>query len=140
MIGTFPEGLAPSAPADTEESCVRPETVLLVEDEPAVRRLFFMSLTRAGYRVIEATNGQEAIRTFDEQGDAIDMVLTDMRMPFMGGAQLLKELRSRRSTLKMLCISGFAGATELEFDGDFLVKPFSREDLLRKVREILDRS
>ena len=115
------------------------ETILLVEDEPAVRQLFSLALTRAGYRVYEARNGQEAIKLFDQHGESVDLLLTDMRMPFMGGGELARQLRTRRRTLKLLCISGYAGGTELEFSGDFLAKPFSRDELLAKVREILDR-
>jgi two-component system, cell cycle sensor histidine kinase and response regulator CckA len=115
------------------------ETILLVEDEPAVRQLFSLALTRAGYKVYEARNGQEALKVFDQYGDSVDLLLTDMRMPFMGGAELARQLRTRRRTLKLLCISGYAGVNDLEFSGDFLAKPFSRDELLAKVREILDR-
>jgi two-component system cell cycle sensor histidine kinase/response regulator CckA len=115
------------------------ETILLVEDEPAVRQLFSLALTRAGYRVYEARNGQEALKVFDQHGDGVDLLLTDMRMPYMGGAELVRQLRARRRTLKLLCISGYAGGSELEFSGDFLAKPFSRDELLTKVREVLDR-
>ena len=117
----------------------RRETILLVEDEPAVRQLFLQALVRAGYKVHEARNGQEALEVFDRHGDGVDLLLTDMRMPFMGGAELASQLRMRRNTLKLLCISGYAGGNELEFAGDFLAKPFSRDQLLAKVREILDR-
>ena len=115
------------------------ETILLVEDEPAVRQLFSLALSRAGYRVLEARNGQEAVKVFDQHGDTVDLLLTDLRMPFMGGAELAKQLRTRRRTLKLLCISGYAGGSDLEFSEDFLAKPFSRDQLLAKVREILDR-
>jgi two-component system cell cycle sensor histidine kinase/response regulator CckA len=115
------------------------ETILLVEPDPAVRQLFAQALVRAGYRVHEARNGQEALKVFDQHGDSVDLLLTDMRMPFMGGAELATQLRTRRGTLKLLCISGYAGGNELEFSGDFLAKPFSRDQLLAKVREILDR-
>jgi CheY-like chemotaxis protein len=115
------------------------ETILLVEDEPAVRQLFAQALARAGYRVHEARNGQEALKVFDQHGDTVDLLLTDMRMPFMGGGELASQLRRRRGSLKLLCISGYAGGNELEFTDDFLAKPFSREQLLAKVREILDR-
>ena len=115
------------------------ETILLVEDEPAVRQLFAQALVRAGYKVHEARNGQEALEVFDQHGDSVDLLLTDMRMPFVGGAELASQLRTRRGTLKLLCISGYAGGNELEFAGDFLAKPFSRDQLLAKVREILDR-
>lgn len=117
----------------------RLETILLVEDEPAVRQLFAQALTRAGYSVHEARNGQEAIKLFDQHGDAIDMLLTDMRMPYMGGAELAHQLRARRRTLKLLCISGYPGNLDSDLSSDFLAKPFSRDDLLKKVREVLDK-
>ena len=113
------------------------ETILLVEDEPAVRQLFALALTRAGYRVYEARNGEEALEVFDQHGDTIDLLLTDMRMPYMGGAELTQHLRAKRRELKLICISGYPGETEMPVD--FLAKPFSRDDLLKKVREVLDR-
>ena len=122
-----------AVPPDTRE------TILLVEDEPAVRQLFAQALTRAGYRVYEARNGQEALKVFDQHGESIDLLLTDMRMPFMGGAELANQLRARRSTLKLLCVSGYAGGPDAELPSDFLAKPFSRDDLLNKVREVLER-
>ena len=115
------------------------ETILLVEDEPAVRRLFVMALTHAGYRVYPARNGQEALKLYDEHGDAIDLLLTDLRMPHMDGAELAHRLHARRKTLKMIAISGYAGSAEHELAADFLAKPFSRDQLLDKVREVLDR-
>src|SRR3954468_2690011 len=70
------------------------ETILLVEDEPAVRQLFAAALKRAGYSVYEARNGQEAMKVFDQHGESIDLLLTDMRMPYMGGAELAHQLRA----------------------------------------------
>ena len=115
------------------------ETILLVEDEPAVRQLFAQALLRAGYSIFEARNGQEAMKLFDQHGEAIDMLLTDMRMPYMGGAELAHQLRARRRSLKLLCISGYPGNLDPELASDFLAKPFSRDDLLKKVREVLDK-
>lgn len=115
------------------------ETILLVEDEPAVRQLFAQALIREGYSVYEARNGQEAMKLFDQHGDGIDMLLTDMRMPYMGGAELAHHLRGRRRTLKLLCISGYPGNLDADLAVDFLAKPFSRDDLLKKVREVLDK-
>ena len=114
------------------------ETILLVEDEPAVRELFAAALNRAGYAVYEARNGQEAMKIFDKHGDKVDLLLTDMRMPYMGGAELAHQLRARRRTLKLLCISGYPGNLDEDLAVDFLAKPFSRDDLLRKVREVLN--
>jgi two-component system cell cycle sensor histidine kinase/response regulator CckA len=115
------------------------ETILLVEDEPAVRQLFAQALVRAGYRVHEARNGQEAMKLFDQYGDTIDLLLTDLRMPYMGGAELAQQLRAKRKTLKLICVSGYPGGTDDDTAADFLAKPFSRDDLLAKVREVLDR-
>jgi CheY-like chemotaxis protein len=141
MLGTFPKrvtrGQAADAGLPTKPDAR--ETILLVEDEPAVRQLFAQALSRAGYRVHEARNGQEAIKVFDQHGDSIDLLLTDMRMPYMGGGELAQHLRARRVTLKLICISGYPGAIEDDLDADFLAKPFSRDALLHKVREVLDR-
>ena len=115
------------------------ETILLVEDEPAVRQLFAQALIRAGYRVHEARNGQEAVKVFDQHAETIDLLLTDLRMPYMGGAELAQQLRARRKTLKLICVSGYPGGTEDDTAADFLAKPFSRDALLAKVREVLDR-
>jgi CheY-like chemotaxis protein len=139
MFGTYPKPAAAVVVADEGAAGDTRETILLVEDEPAVRQLFMMALTRAGYRVFEARNGQEALKMFDQYGDSIDLLLTDLRMPYMGGAELAQHLRARRKSLKLIAISGYAGPTEHELDADFLAKPFSREDLLAKVREVLDR-
>jgi two-component system, cell cycle sensor histidine kinase and response regulator CckA len=115
------------------------ETILLVEDEPAVRQLFATALTRAGYKVFEARNGEEALKLFEQHADAVDLLLTDMRMPYMGGAELAKELHGRKSSLKLICISGYPGSLETAAATDFLAKPFSRDEMLRKVRDVLDR-
>jgi two-component system cell cycle sensor histidine kinase/response regulator CckA len=116
------------------------ETILLVEDEPAVRQLFATALSRAGYRVHEARNGEEALKLFEEIGDSVDLLLTDMRMPYMGGAELAKRLRERKEGLKLLCISGYPGSLETDIATDFLAKPFSRDEMLKKVRDVLDRT
>ena len=139
MFGALAARVARQDAGDSDRLMQQRETILLVEDEPAVRQLFALALTRAGYRVHEARNGQEALKVFAQHGDGIDLLLTDMRMPFMGGAELARQLRERRRTLKLLCISGYAGGSELEFSDDFLAKPFSRDQLLNKVREVLDR-
>jgi two-component system cell cycle sensor histidine kinase/response regulator CckA len=115
------------------------ETILLVEDEPANRQLFAQALALEGYSVFEACNGQEAMALFDEHGDSIDMLLTDLKMPYMGGAELAHHLRGRRRNLKLLCISAYPGNLDDDLALDFLAKPFSRADLLKKVREVLDK-
>jgi two-component system cell cycle sensor histidine kinase/response regulator CckA len=139
MFGVHPQRPVPAVAADDAPAPDTRETILLVEDEPAVRQLFMLALTRAGYRVLEARNGQEALKMFDQHGDSIDLLLTDLRMPYMGGAELAQHLRARRKTLKLIAISGYAGQMDDDLKADFLAKPFSRDDLLAKVREVLDR-
>jgi two-component system, cell cycle sensor histidine kinase and response regulator CckA len=126
-------------PAPAEPRTEGRETILLVEDEPAVRQLFAIALGRAGYHVHQARNGQEAVQVFDEHGPSIDLLLTDVRMPYMGGVELAQQLRARSSHLKLICISGYPGTLDVDVAGDYLAKPFSRDDLLKKVREVLDR-
>jgi hypothetical protein len=140
MFGNFPARPAPAEARDAgvPEAAAK-ETILLVEDEPAVRQLFAQALTRAGYRIYEARNGQEAVKVFAQHEEEIDLLLTDMRMPYMGGAELAQHLRAKRHTLKLLCISGYPGGDAKDLGADFLAKPFSRDDLLTKVREVLDR-
>lgn len=139
MFGVHPHGQSRVIAADEGRAEDSRETILLVEDEPAVRQLFTIALTRAGYRVYEARNGQEALKLFEQHGDSIDLLLTDLRMPFMGGAELAQHLKARRKSLKLIAISGYGGTAEQELNADFLAKPFSRDDLLAKVREVLDR-
>jgi two-component system, cell cycle sensor histidine kinase and response regulator CckA len=115
------------------------ETILLVEDEPAVRGLFAQALRQEGYTVLEARNGAEALNVFDDVQGAIDLLLTDIRMPFLGGAELAAALLERRPDLRMLYISGYAATVQLGPTARLLQKPFVRADLLRAVREMLDR-
>jgi DNA-binding NtrC family response regulator len=114
------------------------ETILLVEDEPAVRTLFAAALTRAGYQVIEARNGEEGVAAFDRAAGRVSLLLTDLNMPLLGGSDLAKELLGRQPDLKLLFVSGYTTAPPLGGHAAFLAKPFAREDLLRTVRAVLD--
>lgn len=115
------------------------ETILLVEDEPAVRTLFSQALQQAGYTILEARNGQEALEVFDRIGGNLDLVLTDIRMPLIGGTELAARLLVRRPNLRVLFISGYAAKVEIGPNAALLQKPFVRADLLRAVRSLLDR-
>jgi two-component system, cell cycle sensor histidine kinase and response regulator CckA len=112
------------------------ETILLVEDEPVVRQLFVTALTRAGYTVLEAANGDEGVAIFDRHAAAIDLLVTDIRMPHMTGDQLARKLRERRPNLKVIWISGNGAPADSQ---DYLTKPFSREEMLDKIHEVLSR-
>jgi PAS domain S-box-containing protein len=119
------------------------ETILLVEDEAGVRSLARASLQVYGYRVLEAANGDEAIRIFDRRQDAIHLLVTDMVMPGMDGRALSERLSARLPGLKVLYLSGYAeGAIVhngvLNAGMAFLQKPFTPLSLARKVRAVLD--
>jgi CheY-like chemotaxis protein len=108
-------------------------TILLVEDEPAIRQLMVTALESAGYRVVQAKNGAEGLKRFDE---TIDLLLTDLKMPYVSGIELIAELRSRRQTLKVLAFSAYP-AEPLADGVGFLSKPFVRAGLLEAVEGVL---
>jgi two-component system cell cycle sensor histidine kinase/response regulator CckA len=118
------------------------ETILLVEDEEEIRNLLREMLEERGYQVIHATSGDDALRIYQERKPVIDLLLTDVVMPRMGGRELAEQLRMRQSDLKVLFMSGYTGAaTDLESlhspDLAFLPKPFTQGELLRKIRDML---
>ena len=120
------------------------ETVLLVEDENGVRQLSKRILCNAGYRVLEAANGDEAERVFADHADSIDLVVTDVIMPGCGGRELVTRLRVQAPTLRVLYMSGYTEQVAVHKTGidrglPFLEKPFTGADLVRQVREALDR-
>jgi CheY-like chemotaxis protein len=110
------------------------ETILLVENEPPVRRLIAAGLEDTGYRVLQARTGREAIERFDA---SVDLLLVDIHLPHIGGHDVIVRLRERRHSLKVLAMSGYPPDPDLPADIPFLAKPFSREDLLRAVRNAL---
>ncbi|MCB9475031.1 MAG: response regulator [Candidatus Delongbacteria bacterium] len=117
------------------------ETLLLVEDEPMVRELAARVLKDKGYRVLEAGNGLEALQVLDRERE-VQLVLTDMVMPRMGGAELARQLTQSRPELKLLFMTGHAEEPDrrlLKGPGTTVItKPFLRETLLRTVRTLLD--
>jgi DNA-binding NtrC family response regulator len=120
------------------------ETVLVAEDDASVRSLIAQMLEADGYTVISTANGAEALLEYRSRGVDIDLVITDLVMPDMGGKELEKRLVEIHPDIKMLFMSGYAGdaATRhgmLEEGTNFMQKPFSRNSLSQKVRELLDR-
>jgi signal transduction histidine kinase/ActR/RegA family two-component response regulator len=118
------------------------ETLLLVEDETPVRQSTREFLTRSGYTVLEAKSGEEALQTSREYCGPIHLMLTDVIMPGMSGAQVAEQLAAERPTLKVLFVSGYAEATvqrhgKIDITTQFLPKPFSLKELARKIRQIL---
>lgn len=114
-------------------------TILVVEDEPAVRGLFASALRHEGHRVLEARNGAEALQIFEEIGGAIDLLVTDLRMPYIGGRELASKLHARRPDLRTLFVSGYASDVQLGPNTALLQKPFVRADLLHAVQNLLGR-
>jgi PAS domain S-box-containing protein len=119
------------------------ETILLVEDEPSVRRLARRVLERLGYAIIEAANGAAALATANERAGTIDLLLTDVVMPEMRGNELAAALAPLRPDMAVLFISGYTdGAVDLTSvraaGSAFLAKPFTPDALARKVRDLLD--
>jgi len=137
------EGIAtPTSTRVVQESAAPPtETILLVEDEEPTRAAIHRNLSRVGYTVIEAPNGIEALRRADSYPGTIDLLLTDSMMPEMGGAELVSQLRQRRSEINVLMMSGYTeGLAPSGEDGEtelFIEKPFSTADLLRAIRSAL---
>ena len=120
------------------------ETILLVEDQRAVRELARTVLADRGYSVIEARNPEEAVRLADDHGSEIHLLLTDVVMPGMSGYDLAKRLKAQLSDLRVLYMSGyaydvFAEKGALKEDSAFLQKPFTPSVLAQRVRETLDR-
>jgi two-component system cell cycle sensor histidine kinase/response regulator CckA len=119
------------------------ETILLVEDADALRKLAHSFLVDHGFEVVTASNGEEALRVAELYGHPIDLLVTDVVMPGMNGRALADRLLAKQPKLKVLYISGYtdsfiAGHGVLE-EGTFLLhKPFTEEVLIRKVRDVLD--
>ena len=118
------------------------ETILLVEDEPAVRRLVSQMLQLTGYTVLEAANGPEALGLMDDVGHSVDLLLTDVVMPLMNGGTLAQSLSRRHPKMRVLFTSGYMDDTVVQevvaMGAQFLPKPFTPDALTQKVREVLD--
>ena len=122
------------------------ETLLVVEDEPSVRHLAWKVLDSLGYHVLRANNGQDALQLVHEhKGSPINLVVTDVMMPRMGGKMMADWLKATYPDLKILFTSGYtddaiAHHGVLEPGVEFLPKPYTRAALAGKVRELLDKS
>jgi two-component system cell cycle sensor histidine kinase/response regulator CckA len=148
-VGTSFEIFLPRIDAGPEprRTSVQPEggseTILVVEDQEAVRSFTKAALTLYGYQVLEASDGDEAIAAAQEYAGEIHLLLTDVVLPGMNGKQLSEKLRALRPVLKVLFISGYpanviAHRGVLDPGVSFLNKPFGLDELAGKVREVLD--
>jgi CheY-like chemotaxis protein len=127
---------------DTSTAPRGTETVLLVEDDDAVRNFSQRTLRSSGYAVLEARDGVDALRLAEEHAGPIDLLLTDLVMPRMGGRQLAELLIRTRPDMRVLLMSGYTDEISVHSPTaphhTLLHKPFSPSLLSRKVREILD--
>ncbi len=132
-----------TAPAKTNAAPKGAGTILLVEDEPALRVLAMESLKRLGYEVLSAKDGVEALEVTDQHYGQIDVVVTDVVMPRMGGPELIEKLRGKKDGFGVIFMSGYTETAALENamiapDACLLNKPFASEVLAQKIREVQD--
>ena len=135
-----------SEPGEVAEPASRPlparsgnRTLLVVDDEDAIRRTMKRILESAGYTVIEAGSAENALRICAAYSDAIDLLVTDLRMPAMDGRELARRARELRPELPVLVVTGLLDDAPLPSD-EVLPKPFSPGSLLRRVDELLAES
>ena len=130
-----PEATTPTATEGTE-------TILVVEDEGAIRRSVKRLLEKKGYRVLLAEDGQKALEVFERKQDSIHLVISDVVMPRMNGFELFEAVRARGEEVRFLFTSGYATRDikrlASEISQTFLQKPWDVDDFLRHVRELLD--
>jgi len=150
-VGTSFNIYIPSVKAAAQEKDVKSpaveggtETILVAEDEAMVRNLTKTILSQAGYTVIEATDGENAVEKFMENKDAIALAFLDVVMPRKNGKEAYEEMRRVKADLKVLFTSGYTGDVVidkgiLEKEYNFIQKPIVPDDLLSKIRTILDR-
>ncbi|MFO0947325.1 MAG: PAS domain S-box protein [Planctomycetota bacterium] len=132
------------APPDRSPPAHGKETILLVEDEDSVRIIARRALESQGYRVLASARGTEALRLAENFAEPIDMLVTDIVMPEVGGRQLAESIKELRPNILVLYMSGYTDDSVvhhgvLEANDAFLQKPFTPQTLARKVRAILDR-
>ncbi|HEX6135085.1 MAG TPA: PAS domain S-box protein [Longimicrobiales bacterium] len=126
-----------------DDSLTGSESLLVVEDDESVRRLAVLALRAHGYRVLEASNGAEALRVLAGRDNHVDLVITDVVMPVMGGRQLVESLKPLRPDVRVLYVSGYTDDAVIRHgvqraDVAFLQKPYTPHSLAEKVRRVLD--
>ena len=119
------------------------ETILLVEDEDGVRGLAFLVLQTHGYKVLAARDGKDAMRAVAKHQGPIELLVTDVVMPGMGGREVAEALQPRFPEMKVLYTSGYTDDAVvrhgiLQAESAFLQKPYSPQSLAKKVRQVLD--
>jgi two-component system, cell cycle sensor histidine kinase and response regulator CckA len=138
---------AVEGPAERLAEKIRPgsETILLVEDEEAVRKLVRRTLEKQGYRLLVAASGADAVRVAQRHTGRIHLLITDVVMPHMSGRETAERLKAVRPDMHVLYVSGYTETTivrggRLDTGEIFLQKPFTPQALMRQVRDLLDRT
>jgi len=116
------------------------ETIMVVEDQPATAKITRILLESWGYRVLEAHSGEDAIALFDDHGDGVHLLLTDIIMPGLSGPETADQLVRRKPGLRVIFMSGYPADHLENRDAAFLPKPFNPAGLSRMVRRELDRA
>ncbi len=120
------------------------ETIIIAEDEPQVREIMMSLLQKNGYKIIEAENGEEAIRKFKENRGVVSLILLDVIMPVKNGREAYEEMKGIEPGVKTIFMSGYTDdiisrKEILEEGSDFISKPINPDTLMRKIRDVLDR-
>jgi PAS domain S-box-containing protein len=140
-----PEAESLPPPERSRERTEGSETILLVEDEQAVRTVATRVLRNQGYFVLPACNGEEALSLAEQVSGAIDLILTDVIMPDMAGPAMVGQMLEKWPDIRIMYMSGYAQNDKIraemaDRDTSFLQKPFSADSLLLTVREVLDQA
>ncbi|OGP63242.1 MAG: hypothetical protein A2V65_03285 [Deltaproteobacteria bacterium RBG_13_49_15] len=130
---------------DNEEIPKGNETILLVDDEEAIREIGESLLERFGYKILSADSGEKAVDIYRKKKEAVDLVILDLNMPGMGGYRCLNELIRINSHVKIIIASGYLSDENLigaatSGTAAFIGKPFNISALLKKIREMLDKT
>ncbi|WP_242343326.1 ATP-binding protein [Anaeromyxobacter terrae] len=142
LLPLHAEEAAPEAAARLERAWGGHETILLVEDDPAIRAVARRALDGAGYRVIDAASAEGGLTAAEALQGPLHLLVSDVILPGRNGWDLARELEQRRPGVRVLFVSGYArhasGVALVPADAPFLAKPFAPDDLLRAVRSALD--
>jgi CheY-like chemotaxis protein len=119
------------------------ETILFVEDDDEVREIATRILRKNGYRVLEAANGADALRVCEAEARPVDLIVTDIVMPEMGGSQLAERIRETQPDARILFTSGYTEDAAVRHSfidpgEEFIGKPFTPSQLTQKTRDVLD--
>jgi two-component system cell cycle sensor histidine kinase/response regulator CckA len=113
-------------------------TVLVVDDESLLLTMSETILSEFGYKVLTATNGQKALQVLAQPGNRIDLIVTDLVMPGMGGRELIEKIRQQGLDIPIMCTSGYVLPEDKQAASGYLQKPFTSTELLIKVKAALE--